>query len=35
MFLKQTDEGITIILLNNTGEFPRFEIKELNLNEIQ
>ena len=35
MFLKQPDEGITIILLNNTGEFPRFEITELILNEIQ
>ena len=34
MFLKQPDEGITIILLNNTGEFPRFEITELILNEF-
>lgn len=34
MFLKQPDTGITIILLNNTGEFPRFEISELMLNEL-
>lgn len=34
MFLKQPDLGITIILLNNTGEFPRFEITELILNEL-
>lgn len=34
MFLKQPDEGIAIILLNNTGEFPRFEITELILNEL-
>ncbi|WP_117884230.1 serine hydrolase [Aureibaculum luteum] len=33
MFVKQPDSGITIILLNNTGEFPRFEITELILNE--
>jgi len=34
MFLKQPDTGITIILLNNTGEFPRFEMSELMLNEL-
>jgi CubicO group peptidase (beta-lactamase class C family) len=34
MFVKQPDLGITIILLNNTGEFPRFEITELILNEL-
>lgn len=34
MFIKQPDNGITIILLNNTGEFPRFEITELILNEL-
>ena len=34
MFVKQPDNGITIILLNNTGEFPRFEITELILNEL-
>ncbi len=34
MFVKQPDSGITIILLNNTGEFPRFEITELILNEL-
>lgn len=34
MFLKQPDNGITIVLLNNTGEFPRFEISELILNEL-
>ncbi|NHN27794.1 serine hydrolase [Flavobacterium jejuense] len=35
MFLKQPDGGITVILLNNTGEFPRFEMTELILNEVQ
>ena len=34
MFVKQPDAGITIILLNNTGEFPRFEITDLILNEL-
>ena len=34
MFIKQPDNGITIILLNNTGDFPRFEITELILNEL-
>ena len=34
MFLKQPDEGITIVLLSNTGDFPRFEIKDLILNEL-
>lgn len=34
MFVKQPDNGITIILLNNTGDFPRFEITELILNEL-
>lgn len=34
MFVKEPDEDITIILLNNTGEFPRFEISELILNEL-
>ncbi|MEM7109918.1 MAG: serine hydrolase, partial [Bacteroidota bacterium] len=34
MFLKQPDEGITIILLSNTGDFPRFEITDLILNEL-
>ncbi|MEO5912565.1 MAG: serine hydrolase [Pelobium sp.] len=34
MFVKQPDAGITIILLNNTGEFPRFEISELILKEL-
>lgn len=34
MFVKQPDLGITIILLNNTGEFPRFEMTELILNEL-
>ena len=34
MFVKQPDSGITIILLNNTGDFPRFEITELLLNEL-
>ena len=34
MFLKQPDEGITIILLNNTSDFPRFEISDLILNQL-
>lgn len=34
MFVKEPNEDITIILLNNTGEFPRFEISELILNEL-
>ncbi len=29
MFLKQPDEGISIILLSNTGDFPRFEMTDL------
>ena len=34
MFLKQSDEKITIILLNNTGDFPRFEMSDLILNTL-
>ncbi len=34
MFVKQPDLGITIIMLNNTGDFPRFEMTELILNEL-
>lgn len=34
MFVKQPDKGITIILLNNTGEFPRFEMTELLLKQL-
>ncbi|MEL6561853.1 MAG: serine hydrolase domain-containing protein [Bacteroidota bacterium] len=34
MFLKQPDKGITIILLNNTGAFPRFDITDLILAEL-
>ena len=34
MFVKQPDTGITIILLSNTGEFSRFEMTELLLNEL-
>ena len=34
MFLKQPDEGITIILLNNTGDFPRFEMAAILLEEL-
>ena len=34
MFLKQPDEQITVILLNHTGSFPRFEMTELILNEL-
>lgn len=29
MFLKQPDEGISIILLSNAGDFPRFEMTDL------
>ncbi|WP_375561813.1 hypothetical protein ACE193_04475 [Bernardetia sp. OM2101] len=34
MFLKQPESDITIILLNNTGEFPRFDISEVILNQF-
>ncbi|MGB3467218.1 MAG: serine hydrolase domain-containing protein, partial [Cyclobacteriaceae bacterium] len=34
MFLKQPDKGISIILLNNTGSFPRFDIADLILREL-
>lgn len=34
MFLKQPDKGITIILLNNTGAFQRFDISDLILDEL-
>ncbi|WP_338813139.1 serine hydrolase [Bernardetia sp. Wsw4-3y2] len=34
MFLKQPESDITIILLNNTGDFPRFDISEIILNEF-
>jgi hypothetical protein len=34
MFVKQPELGITIILLSNTGEFPRFELTELMLNQL-
>ncbi|MDW7694780.1 serine hydrolase [Flammeovirgaceae bacterium SG7u.111] len=34
LFLKQPDEGITIILLNNTGDFPRFDIADLILTDL-
>ena len=34
MFVKQPDEGITIILLNSSGDFPRFEITDLILDEL-
>ena len=34
MFLKQPDQDVTLILLNNTGEFPRFDISELILNVL-
>ncbi|MFT5617054.1 MAG: hypothetical protein ACI85I_000270 [Arenicella sp.] len=29
MFLKQPDKEITVILLSNTGDFPRFEMTDL------
>ena len=34
MFLFQPDEDITIILLNNTGEFPRYPMTDLILNVL-
>ncbi|MEM7161112.1 MAG: serine hydrolase [Bacteroidota bacterium] len=34
MFLIQPEEEITIILLNNTGEFPRYEMTDLILKEL-
>ncbi|WP_291728738.1 serine hydrolase [Bernardetia sp.] len=34
MFLKQPTSGITIILLNNTGDFPRFEISDIILEQF-
>lgn len=34
MFLKQPDKGITLILLNNTGAFPIFDITDLILDEL-
>lgn len=34
MFVKQQDKKITLILLNNTGDFPRFEISDLILNTL-
>lgn len=34
MFLKQPDEKISVILLSNTGDFPRFPIADLILNEL-
>lgn len=34
MFVKQPDQDITIILLANTGEFPRFEITDILLKVI-
>lgn len=34
MFVKQPDAGITIVLLNNTGDFPRFDITDLILQAL-
>ena len=34
MLVRQPDKDITIILLNNTGDFPRFDIADLILNEL-
>jgi CubicO group peptidase (beta-lactamase class C family) len=34
MMIRQPDKKITIILLNNKGEFPRFDIADLILNEL-
>jgi len=34
MLLRQPDKGIVIILLNNTGDFPRFDMTDLILKEL-
>ena len=34
MFARQDDRDATIVLLNNTGDFPRFEMTDLILNEL-
>jgi CubicO group peptidase (beta-lactamase class C family) len=34
MLARQPDKGIVIVLLNNSGEFPRFEITDLILREL-
>ncbi len=34
MFLKQPDKGITIILLSNNSSFPRFDISDLLLDQL-
>lgn len=34
MFLKQPDKKISVILLSNTGDFPRFPMTNLILNEL-
>jgi len=34
MFLKEPDLDLTIILLNNTGEFPRYDMTDLILDEL-
>ena len=34
MMIRQPDKKITIILLNNKGDFPRFDIADMILNEL-
>jgi hypothetical protein len=34
IMLRQPDKGIVIILLNNKGDFPRFELTDLILDEL-
>ncbi|TDW96067.1 serine hydrolase [Dinghuibacter silviterrae] len=34
MFARQDDRNATIVLLNNTGDFPRFEMTDLILSEL-
>ncbi len=34
MFVRQPDSGTVIILLNNTGDFPRFDLTDMILTEV-
>jgi hypothetical protein len=34
MLVRQPDKGIVILLLNNTGDFPRFDMTDLILKEL-
>lgn len=35
MYLRQEDKGIVIILLNNTGDFPRFDLADMILTQLK